>query len=116
MTTEAICRAVTGLYSCAGVLCRGLSARQWSKQGVRTYSVPFADAPLVSLAADMPGLSWVSQDAAAGAGHAIHGALRAPLGMPTLTNWSAGDRVCIAVTDATRACPDSCSCRRFVWR
>jgi nickel-dependent lactate racemase len=38
---------------------------------------------------------------------AIRDALRSPLGAPTLDGLAKrGDRVCIAVTDATRACPD----------
>ncbi|MGN6362410.1 MAG: nickel-dependent lactate racemase [Thermomicrobiales bacterium] len=39
---------------------------------------------------------------------AIHGALREPLGAPPLDQLAGpGDHVCIAVTDATRACPDN---------
>jgi lactate racemase len=39
---------------------------------------------------------------------AIHDALRQPLGTPTLDQLAGpGNRICIAVTDATRACPDN---------
>ena len=74
-----------------------------------TYSVPFADGHLTfSLPPGMRGTVAISRPTPPlEAGRAIDGALRTPLGTPTLDRLARpGDRVCIAVTDATRACPD----------
>lgn len=74
-----------------------------------TYSVPFADGTLsFSLPPGMRGTVAVSRPTPPLDGsRAIHEALRRPLGVPTLDQLAGpGDRVCIAVTDATRACPD----------
>src|SRR5689334_7963156 len=74
-----------------------------------TYSVPFADGTLTfALPPGMRGMVAISRPTPPlEAWRAIHDALRAPLGTPTLDQLAGpGDRVCIAVTDATRACPD----------
>jgi len=74
-----------------------------------TYSVPFADGSLsFQLPAGMRGTVVTSQASPPlEAERAIREALHAPLGVPTLDQLvKPGDRVSIAVTDATRACPD----------
>lgn len=85
------------------------------------YTIPFADGTIsFELPPGMRGTVAVSRPTpasgfpAAGAPaappegwRAVRDALRAPLGVPTLDRLvRPGDRVCIAVTDATRACPD----------
>lgn len=73
------------------------------------YTIPFADGTLhFTLPAGMRGTVVTSQQSPPLEGwRAIRDALRAPLGTPTLDQLAGpGDRVCIAVTDATRACPD----------
>ncbi len=79
------------------------------KTFMSTYTVPFADGTLgFDLPPGMRGTVVTSRPTppleAAGA---IRDALRQPLGSPGLDRLpKPGDRVCIAVTDATRACPD----------
>lgn len=73
------------------------------------YTIPFATGTLTfTLPAGMRGTVAVSrQSSPLDAERAIREALGAPLGTPTLDQLAKpGDRVCIAVTDATRACPD----------
>ena len=73
------------------------------------YSVPFAEGSLAfDLPAGMRGTVVTSRPTPPlEAWRAIHGAIRQPLGTPPLAELAGpGDRVCIAVTDATRACPD----------
>ncbi len=73
------------------------------------YTIPFAQSTLTfTLPARMRGTVAVSrQSPPLEAERAIRGALAAPLGVPTLDRLTKpGARVCIAVTDATRACPD----------
>ena len=73
------------------------------------YSIPFADGSLsFELPPGMRGTVATSHAAAPLEGwRAVRDALRNPLGVPTLDQLvKSGDRVAIAVTDATRACPD----------
>ncbi len=73
------------------------------------YSVPFADGELhFTVPAQMQVTVARSQPTPPlEAWKAIHNALRTPLDSPMLAELvQPGDRVCIAVTDATRACPD----------
>ncbi len=73
------------------------------------YTIPFAQRTLTfTLPAGMRGTVAVSrQSPPLEAERAIREALAAPLGAPTLDQLAKpGARVCIAVTDATRACPD----------
>ncbi len=74
-----------------------------------TYTVPFADGTLdFDLPPGMRGTVAASHAAAPLEGwRAVRDALRNPVGTLTLDKLvKHGDRVCIAVTDATRACPD----------
>lgn len=74
-----------------------------------TYTIPFADGTLeFDLPPGMRGTVATSQASAPLEGwRAVRDALRSPLGTTTLDGLvKRGDRVCIAVTDATRACPD----------
>src|SRR5689334_17426039 len=74
-----------------------------------TYTIPFADGTLsFDLPAGMRGTVATSHPSPPLEGwRAVRDALRNPLGVPTLDQLvKSGDRVCIAVTDATRACPD----------
>lgn len=73
------------------------------------YSIPFADGTLdFTLPIGMRGAVVTSQRSEPLEGwRAIRDALRAPIDSPTLEQLAGpGDRICIAVTDATRACPD----------
>ncbi len=73
------------------------------------YEIPFADGTLrFALPPGMRGTVATSRPLPPLEGwRAIRDALRAPLGTPPLGELAgSGDRVCIAVTDATRACPD----------
>lgn len=74
-----------------------------------THTIPFADGTLsFELPPGMRGSVATSHPATALEGwRAVRDALRNPLGTPTIGELvKPGDRVCIAVTDATRACPD----------
>jgi nickel-dependent lactate racemase len=74
-----------------------------------TYTIPFADGTLTfDLPAGMRGTVATSHPSPPLEGwRAVRDALRNPLGTPPLDQLAKpGDRVCIAVTDATRACPD----------
>ncbi len=73
------------------------------------YEIPFADGTMrFTLPEGMRGTVVTSQHLPPLEGwRAIRDALRNPVGSPPLSELAGpGDRVCIAVTDATRACPD----------